>query len=162
MSAVRPSPGDRLAVQVATLGPVGRMPFAPGTWGSAAALLLAPWLFLPLSLPLRCLALAVVFALGTWAAGRAEDVLERNDPGCVVIDEVLGQWTAFLPLAHPGAWTLLAGLALFRILDILKPWPIRWVERRFQGGLGVMADDLLAGALAAALLWFLAPYLHGL
>ena len=104
----------------------------------------------------------MVFALGTWAAGRAEDVLELNDPGCVVIDEVLGQWTSFLPLVHPGAWTLLAGLALFRVLDILKPWPIRWVERRFPGGLGVMADDLLAGALAAVLLWFLAPYLHGL
>lgn len=145
---------DRLALELATLGPVGRMPQAPGTWGSAAALLLAPWIFLPLPLSGRLLVLAGVLLLGAWAATRAEAALGRTDPGCVVIDEVLGQWTAFLPFAAPSVWTLFAGFVLFRALDIVKPWPFRLVERSLPNGLGVMADDLLAGALAAVLLFF--------
>ena len=146
---------DRLALELSTLGPVGRIPQAPGTWGSAAALLLAPWIFLPLPLWGRLLALAGVLLLGTWAATRAEAVLGATDPGCVVIDEVLGQWTALLPFAAPSLWTLFAAFVLFRALDIAKPWPIRLVERSLPKGLGVMADDLLAGALAGALLFVL-------
>jgi len=146
---------DRLALELSTLGPVGRIPQAPGTWGSAAALLLAPWIFLPLPLWGRLLALAGILVLGTWAATRAEAVLGRTDPGCVVIDEVLGQWTALLPFAAPSLWTLFAAFVLFRALDIAKPWPIRLVERSLPKGLGVMADDLLAGALAGALLFVL-------
>ena len=146
---------DRLALELATLGPVGRIPQAPGTWGSAAALLLAPWIFLPLPLWARLLALAGILVLGTWAATRAETVLGATDPGCVVIDEVLGQWTALLPFAAPSLWTLFAAFVLFRALDIAKPWPIRLVERSLPKGLGVMADDLLAGALAGALLFVL-------
>ena len=146
---------DRLALELATLGPVGRMPQAPGTWGSAVALLLAPWLFLPLPLAGRILVLAGILALGTWAATRAEAVLGSTDPGCVVIDELLGQWTAFLPFAAPSLWTLFAAFLLFRALDIAKPWPIRRLERSLPKGLGVMADDLLAGALAGGLLFLL-------
>ncbi len=148
-------PLDRLALELATLGPVGRMPQAPGTWGSAAAVLLAPWLFLPLPLFGRLLVLALVFALGTWAATRAEAALGTTDPGCVVIDELLGQWTTFLPFAAPTVWTLFAAFVLFRVLDIAKPWPIRLLERSLPRGLGVMADDLLAGALAGGALFLL-------
>lgn len=148
-------PTDRVALFLATLGPVGRMPKAPGTWGSLAALVAAPWCFSPLSLPLRAGALFLVLAVGTWAAGRAEKVLARKDPGCVVVDELLGQWAAFAPFHLAGfttatPWELLALFVLFRFFDILKPWPIRAVERSVPGGLGVMLDDLAAGLMAAA------------
>ncbi|MGE4553855.1 MAG: phosphatidylglycerophosphatase A [Desulfovibrionaceae bacterium] len=145
----------RLGVAIATLGPVGHLPWAPGTWGSAAATLLAPLCFIPLPDWGRGLVLLGVLALGTWAAGVAERFYGRTDPGCVVIDEVLGLWIAVWPVPRPTLvvdpepWTLLAGLVLFRIFDILKPWPIRTVERRTPGGLGVMLDDAVAGVLAA-------------
>ena len=146
---------NAIAVFIATLGPVGRLPGAPGTWGSAAALAAAPWCFMPLPLAGRLAALALVLALGTWAAARAETALGRKDPGCVVVDELLGQWAAFLPFHLSGAGQampldLLGLFALFRFFDILKPWPIRAVERSVPGGLGIMLDDLLAGVFAAA------------
>lgn len=146
---------DSAAVFLATLGPVGQLPKAPGTWGSLAALAAAPWCFMPLSLPWRMAALGLVLGLGAAAAARAEKVLGRKDPGCIVVDELLGQWTAFLPFHLAGAGQampldLLALFALFRIFDILKPWPIRVVERAVPGGLGVMLDDLVAGGFAAA------------
>lgn len=153
------SPIDRLALELATLGPLGRLPKAPGTWGSAGAVLAAPWLFLPLPLPGRLLVLGLVLGLGTWAASRAEAVLGRTDPGCVVVDELLGQWAALLPLAAPAPLPLLLGFALFRLLDILKPWPIRAVEKGLPGGLGIMADDLLAGIIAGAILSLTLPFL---
>ncbi|OIO04484.1 MAG: phosphatidylglycerophosphatase A [Desulfovibrionaceae bacterium CG1_02_65_16] len=150
-----PTLSDRLLVFVATLGPIGRMPKAPGTWGSAAALAAAPWCFVPLPLPARLGVLAAVLLAGTWAAGRAEKILGRKDPGCVVVDELLGQWTAFAPFFLSG-WTqnmpldLLELFLLFRFFDILKPWPIRALDRGVPGGLGIMLDDLAAGLCAAA------------
>jgi phosphatidylglycerophosphatase A len=154
MDTTVPRLSDRLAVFAATLGPVGRMPKAPGTWGSAAALAAAPFCFVPLPLPARIAALAVILAGGAWAAGRAERVLGRKDPGCVVVDELLGQWAAFAPF-QLGAPTpampldLLELFVLFRIFDILKPWPVRAIDRSVPGGLGVMLDDLAAGGYAA-------------
>ncbi|SNS27055.1 phosphatidylglycerophosphatase [Humidesulfovibrio mexicanus] len=158
----RPSGGGGLAVAVATLGPVGRMPGAPGTWGSLAALLAAPWCFTPLPIGARVGVLCLVLVLGAWTAGRAEKALGGKDPGCVVVDELLGQWTAFAPF-HLAGWTrampleMLALFVLFRIFDILKPWPIRQVERTVPGGFGIMLDDLLAGLLAAGAYALLRP-----
>ncbi|MBI5518500.1 MAG: phosphatidylglycerophosphatase A [Desulfovibrio sp.] len=150
------SPADAGAVFIATLGPIGRMPKAPGTWGSLAATCAAPWLFSPLPLAARLAVLALVLLGGAWAAGRAERIMGSKDPGCVVVDELLGQWAAFAPfhLAADSAATLPLDLlllfALFRAFDIVKPWPIRAVERAVPGGLGVMLDDLVAGVFAAA------------
>lgn len=149
------------AVLLATLGPIGNIPFAPGTWGSAAALLLAPFCFVPLPLWARLLVLLAVFAAGTWAASRAEIALGQTDPGCVIIDEVLGQLTALLPVTiptiirYPRLWEYALAFVLFRFFDILKPFPIRQVERKLPGGLGVMADDLVAGVFAALGLWLI-------
>ena len=90
-------------------------------------------------------------------ADRAQRLLGRGkDPGCIVIDEFVGQWLALLPLLlwpRPSAvlWTGV-GFALFRAFDVLKPWPVSWADRSVKGGVGVMLDDLLAGALAALLL----------
>ncbi|MDQ7835214.1 MAG: phosphatidylglycerophosphatase A [Humidesulfovibrio sp.] len=153
---------DRVALAIATLGPAGRMPVAPGTWGSALALILAPWLFTPLPLAWRLGALASILVVGAWAASRAEEILGETDPGCVVVDELLGQWTAFAPFhlfagfgwssswTAQTPWELLILFGLFRLFDILKPWPIRAVEQSVPGGLGIMLDDLVAGLFAAA------------
>jgi phosphatidylglycerophosphatase A len=130
---------------------------APGTAGSLVALLLAPWLFLPLGPWGRCGVLVLVFFLGAWAAGRAETLLGRKDPGEVVVDELLGQWLAYalLPVHTQGSpldAALILGFVLFRILDIVKPGPIRRCETLLPGGFGVMLDDAAAGAMAACLL----------
>lgn len=159
---------DRAALAIATLGPVGRLPKAPGTWGSLASLLLAPWLFMPLPLGPRLGLLALILLVGTWAAARAERVLGAKDPGCVVVDELLGQWTAFAPFhltaqasfsTGAAPWELLLLFGLFRLFDILKPWPIRSVEAGVPGGLGVMLDDLVAGLFAAGVFTLLRLFL---
>ena len=102
-------------------------------------------------------------AAGTWAAGEAERAFGRHDDGRIVIDEVAGQLLGLLPLAllaepagRVAPHALLTGFVAFRAFDIAKPFPVRWAERRLPGGIGVMADDLVAGALAAAVVTALA------
>lgn len=140
----------RLAWLIASGFGAGLSPVAPGTAGSLAALALAvpmlqaPWFVLPLAILASLLG-------GMWAIPRAGG---SDDPGWVVIDEVAGQWIALLPLlAAPHiAWPGLAlGFALFRLFDITKPGPIGWADRQ-PGAIGVMADDVLAGAAALLVL----------
>jgi phosphatidylglycerophosphatase A len=126
----------------------GYAPRAPGTVASLLAVVLG----IPLLLaPTGVLALATTIATlgGLWAI-RAAKV--DGDPGWVVIDEVAGQWLALLGLARPTALGLLAAFALFRLLDIAKPGPVGWADRQ-GGAAGIMADDLIAGALVAGVLW---------
>ena len=140
------------AALLATWFGAGLLPDAPGTWGSAAALpcgLLLWWLGGP---PVLLAGAAIVTALGWWAAARYVRLTRTKDPGEIVIDEVAGQWLAMLPAAgDPTA--LLASFLLFRAFDIVKPFPANWCDRRVPGGLGVMLDDLVAGAYAALALW---------
>jgi phosphatidylglycerophosphatase A len=128
----------------------------PGTCGSFVAIVLAPFLFMPLPLWGRVVVLLLVLAAGTMAASRAEILLQRKDPSEVVIVELLGQWLACLPFAALGFWEYAAAFALFRLFDITKPWPIRKLEA-INGGLGIMLDDAMAGVYAmiclAALRW---------
>lgn len=125
----------------------GFAPFAPGTAGSLLALLLGAAL---MQGPAWLLPLAAAGAsIGGWWAVRRARI--EGDPGWVVIDEVAGQWIALLGLSMPGPWGLALAFLLFRLLDILKPGPIGWADRQ-GGAFGVMADDVLAGALAALLL----------
>ena len=144
------APLDRLATGLATLGPIGHFPKAPGTWGSLAAVVTAPWLFLSLPLWGRGAVLAAILFVGIWASSRAEIALGRKDPGCVIIDELFGQWLALLFFSAMPIWYLLLGFALFRFFDILKPWPVKWAENTFPGGFGVMLDDGVAGLYALA------------
>ena len=137
-----------LARWVASFLGSGLAPVAPGTVGSLAAL--PPGLALLWISPGALAAGAVlVTAIGLWAvhAARAGD-----DPGWVVIYEVAGQWIALLALPAPTALGALAAFAAFRLFDITKPGPVGWAER-LPGAVGVMADDVLAGALAALLVW---------
>jgi phosphatidylglycerophosphatase A len=123
----------------------GLVRVAPGTFGSAAALL--PWLALrELPWPAYLLALALAFALGVWSASWVIARLQRQDPQVVVWDEFVGVWITLALAPRGWAW-MLAGFALFRLFDIWKPWPVRWADREVHGGLGAMLDDALAGLL---------------
>ncbi len=126
----------------------GYAPRAPGTAGSLLALLLGALLLLVSPAALWVAALAAVFG-GVWAI-RAARV--SGDPGWVVIDEVGGQWIAMLALPRPAWPGLLAAFLLFRLLDITKPGPIGWADRQ-EGAFGVMADDVIAGVIAACILF---------
>jgi phosphatidylglycerophosphatase A len=139
---------------VATLGAVGRAPVAPGTAASALTGLVL-WL-LGLSPPVLAVLLVAVTVLGVWAADQAERLLGGKDPGAIVIDEVAGMMLAAL-LVPPTPSALLAAFVLFRVFDVLKPFPAN-VSQRLRGGLGVMVDDLVAGLYALALVG-LARYL---
>lgn len=136
---------------------------APGTWGTLAGLALMPLLYLlPLWLGLVVIVLASVF--GIWLCGRVADDLGVHDHGGIVWDEMVGIWMTLILLPNTWQWWLL-GFVLFRILDIFKPWPISWLDRHVDGGLGIMLDDMLAGLIAAALLyaawWADVPLLAG-
>ena len=169
----RRTAGDYAAVAVATCG-VGYIPVAPGTWGAGVGVGLylalgsvTAWVVVnaaagglgSAALPfqqtlttLLLLAIIVVSLAGTWAATRAEKLLGRKDPGAVVVDEVAGQLITFLFVPWgTGPWAIVAGFLAFRLFDIWKPYPINRLEA-LPSGLGVMADDVLAGAYAAALM----------
>ncbi len=148
-------PPRPLALAVATAGGVGFIPVAPGTWGSVVGV--AAFIALAgLSPLLFAVTWCGVLALGVWSAAWAERFLGRHDDGRIVIDEVAGQMLALSPLFffRPGSITpgLVTGFVAFRVFDIWKPGPVRWAERRFRGGVGVMADDVVAGGLAAGVL----------
>ena len=149
---------DRLLMFIATGAGSGYLPKAPGTWGTLVGLLLWwPIALLPLTAYLATV--AVLFIVGVASAGAAEKILDRGDPGVVVIDEIVGVLIALaaVPL-HPVA--ALAGFALFRLFDIAKPFPVGWVDRHLHGGLGIMLDDVAAGLYALLVLhlglWLLA------
>lgn len=141
-------PSDKLAIALATLGPIGHFPKAPGTWGSLAAIVAAPWLFLPFPIWGRIIILIGVLAIGTWACSRAEVIMGKKDPGCVIIDELFGQWLTLLFFTAMPLWYLGIAFVLFRLFDIFKPFPVKWAETAFPGGLGVMIDDGVAGIYA--------------
>lgn len=139
-----------LAVFIATFGYVGFFPIAPGTAGSLAALALyglVRWAGTP---ALELVTIVAVLMIGIWASTRTEHALARKDPGPVVIDEVLGMLItlAFLPLSM---WGILVGFFIFRLLDVIKPFPAGRLEH-LPAGLGIMADDAMAGVYSHLLL----------
>ena len=148
----------RTALGLATVGGAGLAPVAPGTFGAAVGVGLHV-LCAPLGALAWILLLLLVHGLGVWASTEAERLFGQHDDGRIVIDEVAGQLVALAPLLivlPAERWRaplpLLAGFVAFRFFDIAKPGPVRWAERRFPAGLGVMADDVVAGLLAAGIL----------
>jgi phosphatidylglycerophosphatase A len=138
---------NRLILLAATGFGLGYSPKAPGTLGTLAAL---PFIWAAASLPhwagtffLVCFLLAAVFV-----ADEAEKILGRKDPGVIVIDEMAGYWVTMC-LVPVTFVTLLAGFAAFRCFDIFKIPPVRYFEKNFSGGAGVVLDDIMAGVLAA-------------
>lgn len=131
---------------------VGLIPFAPGTWASLAALPIS-WLLVTHYGPFTLAAAgAALFLIGIWPATIYERRTNENDPGAIVIDEVAAQMLV-LAVAPPSLGYYFAGFVLFRLTDILKPWPVSWADRRIKGGFGIMLDDLLAAAYAAITLY---------
>ena len=141
---------ERVVLGIATIGPCGHAPAAPGTFGSAAGLLLFWAVRASGSLAVEAAVLLAVTAIGVAAATRAESAYGRRDPGLIVIDETAGMLVtlAAVPVGLGGA---AVGFLAFRLFDIVKPFPARRAER-LPGGWGVMADDLVAGLYAQALL----------
>ncbi|HWU77846.1 MAG TPA: phosphatidylglycerophosphatase A [Rhodanobacter sp.] len=137
----------------------GLAPVAQGTFGSLAALL--PWLLMRELPPWIYLAVLLVgFAIGAWACDVAGRALGVDDHRSLVWDEFIGQWVALIPLTLPSMlpaggfhwWMPVLGFGLFRLFDVWKPWPIRWLDRRVKGGFGVMIDDVIAGVFAGVVL----------
>jgi len=165
------SAGDRIAFGVAVVGGAGLVPVAPGTVGSLFAVGLAVLGDVAVRssagagqvrIAGYAIVIAAVFALGVWASDRAERISGRHDDGRIVIDEVVGQWIALLPIApfvrvldfSSLVFAVVTAFVAFRVLDIWKPGAVRWAERRFEGGLGVMADDVVAGVYGAVAVSF--------
>ena len=149
----------RLAITIATWFGAGYSPFAPGTAGSLVALAIAivlheyagfgSWQFLVMA--------ALLFPPATWAASETARVKNLKDPQIVVVDEVLGQWITLAGARTLNWKSYLAAFALFRLFDIWKPAPVRQLES-LPGGLGINADDMMAGVYGALVLftagWF--------
>ncbi|HZT89586.1 MAG TPA: phosphatidylglycerophosphatase A [Stellaceae bacterium] len=139
------------AALIATGCGIGHLPGAPGTWASLAALpcgwlIRARW-----GIGGLAAAAGAGFVLGCWAAGRVGRASGVADAGSTVVDEIAGQWLTLLaaPL-HPLAYA--AAFGLFRLFDIVKPWPASWIDRRMKGGFGVMLDDAAAAGYAVLIL----------
>lgn len=148
----------RLAVFIATAAYCGYAPIAPGTVGSAAGLVVYLLVWWTQSWMVEVALIVFLFAIGVWSGTIAERYFGGIDPGPVVMDEVVGMLItlAFIPVGWTGA---LAGFVLFRIFDVIKPYPARRFER-LHGGLGVMADDAMAAVyanVALRILVFLLP-----
>ncbi len=139
---------DALCLFFCRAGVTGLAPFAPGTWGTLLATCFAPMWFIPLPITGRILVLCALFFLGAIAAGHAEKLLGCKDASQIVIDEVVGVWLVFLPFYKVSLTMLIAGFLLFRIFDILKPWPICTAEHCMRDGYGIMIDDVVAGIMA--------------
>jgi phosphatidylglycerophosphatase A len=143
-----------VALALATGLGVGFAPQAPGTLGAALAIPI--FVLVSHSFWGLFLVWGALMAVGTWAAGEAERAFAHPDDGRIVVDEIAGQLLALAPLlalpiaSRTNFFALVTAFVAFRGFDIAKPGPVRWVEGRLRGGVGVMADDLVAGALAAA------------
>lgn len=159
-----------LAKLIGTFLGVGYIRPAPGTWGSLAALPYGWLLHVIGGLPLLLVGIVVGFLKGWWATAQMTKGSDDHDPSEIVVDEVIGQWIALIPLSYaagsmgisilnmwPG-W--IAAFILFRLFDITKPWIIGWADRRCDA-LGVMLDDVIAGVFAAIGVVVLAALFHG-
>ena len=156
---------------VTTFFGAGLLPKAPGTWGSLVALPLGFLMHYRGGFPFLLAATLIIFAVGLWATDKATAGKDDHDPSEIVIDEVVGQWIALMPLSfglwhqgfapHVFPWPGWVGAFLmFRLFDIWKPWPVSWADN-MHNPLGVMLDDVLAGIMAALVVMFAAIVWHG-
>lgn len=151
MSELKASPNPQSPIPkppywyIATWFGSGLSPVASGTAGSLAALPFAFAIHVTLGNFALFAAAIAMFFIGWWASGQyLKHHPEKEDPGQIVVDEVAGQWL-LLSVLFPTWQSYLAGFLLFRLFDVVKPWPVSLADRRVKGGLGVMLDDLLAG-----------------
>lgn len=125
----------------------GAIPKAPGTAGTLAAVLI--YLLLPQMSNLVYLGfLLISFVFGVWVCGKTAEDIGIKDPSGIVWDEFVGYWITMFMAPSGWIWVII-GFVLFRLLDIVKPWPIKWADKQIGGGMGIMLDDVLAGIMAA-------------
>jgi phosphatidylglycerophosphatase A len=138
----------------------GLSPWMPGTVGSLAAI---PFWYLLNLLPqdLYSLVLLLGISIGVYLCHRTAKDMGVHDHGSIVWDEFIGMWITLMAIPVNSWPWVLAGFLVFRVLDIWKPWPIRWFDRNVHGGMGIMVDDIIAGVISAGLLWGAAQYLAG-
>ena len=146
-------PADLLALGFGS----GLVPKAPGTAGTVVAIPLY-WLLQPLALNIYMPLVVVLFLVGIPLCAHTARRLGVHDHPGIVWDEIVG-YLVTMTFAPPGWLWIITGFAMFRLFDILKPWPIKWFDRKVGGGFGIMVDDLLAGIAAAAVLYLLARIL---
>jgi phosphatidylglycerophosphatase A len=140
------SVGGKVSLALSSWWGIGLLPFAPGTWATVTAMPLAACIHLA-EPAYRVIFLAGFIGLATWASSRSQTVLMRTDPPEIVVDEVSGFLVAMFLL--PLTWlTLALAILFFRLFDIVKPFPIGYMEKRLRGGMGVVMDDLVAGLFA--------------
>jgi phosphatidylglycerophosphatase A len=160
-----------IARVLATFCYIGKLPGPSGTWGSAAAIPLAYALHWLGGFPMLAISTVGLYGAGFWATRLETFEKDELDPREIVVDEVVGQWIALWPLSA-GLWAAsaaphvfpwpgwVAGFVLFRLFDIVKIGPVGWADRR-KGPTGVMLDDAIAGAMAAAVVTVMAAIAHG-
>lgn len=140
----------KLSISAATIGPIGYLPVCPGTFGSIPGILVA-WLisFIP-PLP-GIMVISIFFVIAVYTAEKAVAFFKRDDPGQVVIDEALGMTIALFAI-EMDLLTTAVSFILFRLMDILKPPPVRQIDNMMKGGLGIVMDDVFAGVMANLIL----------
>lgn len=139
-----------LIMAIATGCFVGYLPIAPGTWGSALAIPIH-FLLIRLSAQYYFAALVIIFVISVVTAGSAEKIIDRKDPGVIVIDEIIGMLITLIN-APNNILVWILGFFIFRFFDILKPFPIGVIDRRINGGIGIVMDDVLAGVYSLIVL----------
>ena len=143
------------AILLATWFGLGLMPKAPGTWGSLGAIPPALIIVYAFGVLPFIAALIALSPISFWATAQYEKASSSHDAKQIVIDEVIGQWIALLPVFYfkpSSVLLIILAFALFRLFDIIKPWPISYCDKNIKGASGVMLDDMLAGIAAAAIL----------
>ena len=134
----------------------GLAPKAPGTFGTVAALPIY-WLIKDLPIAIYLVITLLAFIAGIWICQQSADWLGKDDPSAVVWDEIVGYLITMI--AAPSGWQwIVLGFVLFRLFDIVKPWPISWADKSLHGGLGIMVDDVIAGLFAGIILQLLYLY----
>ena len=140
---------NKILKNIATLGFVGYLPVAPGTWGSLVSAVFVA--FLNPASAVQAILIVIGFVIGTISSTVAERVIGQTDSGHIVIDEFIGFLVSVVYLPQTYGY-IIAAFFLFRFFDILKPFPIRQAERTLKGGFGIMTDDVLAGIYTNAIL----------
>jgi len=149
---------QKLIMFIATGCYSGRIPFAPGTFGTIAAI---PFVLVFLIVPASFFGvyIAGLILIAVYFSDQAEKILGKKDPGCIVIDEIAG-YVVTMSWVPVNIYTIVAGFFLFRFFDIVKPGPVKYFENNFSGGAGIVLDDIMAGILSAFVLKIL--YLSGI
>ena len=148
----------KLLTFICTWFGTGLFPFAHGTWGSLFTLPFVYFINLYYGMIGVLIFIAAVTLLGFLTAGKLADYMNLQDPRIIVIDEVAGQACAVL-VAGTNLWLYLIGFVLFRIFDVLKPWPVSYPDEKMEGAKGIMLDDIVAGIMAGIIVWLVKTYL---